>query len=217
MAVTVQEEVLVAEGEASTGRSRVLDAAASLFVAQGYAGTTLRQIASAAGIKAGSIYHHFDSKEDLFVAVLDAGITVMIDAFETTSASLPLDPSTPERVHAHVRAHLGAVFEHGPYTTAHVTSFFSAPASVRERVVPRRDDYERQWSEMLGESLSRSAAVPSAPESLRLHRLILFGAMNSSAEWFDPSGDTTLDELAQTITSQFLHGVLGDQETQGVL
>lgn len=184
------------------GRRRVLDAAAQLFVAQGYSGTTLRQIASKAGIKAGSIYHHFDSKETLFVAVLDDGIAVMIDAFDKAAASLPSTASPDEHLRIHVRAHLGAVFENGPYTTAHVTAFFSAPADVRRQVVPSRDSYEQQWTDLLDQLL------PRLPRHRRgLLRLVLFGAMNTTVEWFDPAGPISLDELASTITHQFLHGV----------
>lgn len=208
------EVVEPGQADEPSGRRRVLDAAAALFVTQGYAGTTLRQIAAAAGIKAGSIYHHFASKDALFVAVLDDGINVMIDAFEHTSASLDNallladDPNSDpaqvqaERLFAHVRAHLGAVFEHGPYTTAHVTAFFSAPTAIRSQVVPQRDNYERRWHELF------ERLFPHAePAELRLWRLILFGAMNATAEWFDVSGDLTLDQLASAISHQFLNGV----------
>ena len=54
------------------GRQRVLNAAAERFVAQGYAATTLRQIAADVGIKAGSIYHHFPSKDALIESVFKA-------------------------------------------------------------------------------------------------------------------------------------------------
>jgi len=128
--------------DTQTGRARVLVAAAELFVAQGYAGTTLREIASAAGIKAGSVYHHFDSKEDLFAAVLDDGIVVMIDAYEKASASLSGSETNAEHLAVHVHAHLSAVFENGPFTTAHVTAFYSSPEELRERLVTRRDEYE---------------------------------------------------------------------------
>jgi len=179
--------------EQQTGRRRVLDAAAELFVRQGYAGTTLRQIAGAAGIKAGSIYHHFDSKDELFVAVLNDGMVVMTDAF---------DDLAPEGdLASHVHAHLSAVFENGPYTTAHVTSFFSAPAAVREQMVPVRDSYEHRWS-----ALFERLFPELAPNDLRLRRLFLFGAMNATAEWFDPHGDVSLDELASSISDQFLNG-----------
>lgn len=188
--------------EHQTGRRRVLDAAAGLFVAQGYAGTTLREIAAAAGIKAGSIYHHFDSKEALFVAVLDDGMQVMMDAFAETSTGLGDSPSVGDELGAHVRAHLTAVFVNGPYTTAHVTSFFSAPEEVRTRVVPVRDAYEKKWT-----GLFRRLFPDLSRREQRLHRLILFGAMNASAEWFDPSGDVAIGELAALITDQFLTGV----------
>lgn len=181
------------------GRHGVLQAAAQRFVAQGYAATTVRQIAEDSGIKAASIYHHFASKEDLFVAVLDQGIRVMVDAFEA------VDPTTQQvdlRLLAHVRAHLGALFEHGPFTAAHVTAFFTAPGEVRERIVPVRDGYEQLWNELLADTVPEIAM-----RELPLLRLLLFGAMNSTIEWFDPSGATSLDQLAGLVTDQFLNGV----------
>jgi AcrR family transcriptional regulator len=188
--------------EEITGRARVLDAAAELFVRQGYVGTTLRQIAAATGIKAGSIYHHFESKEALFVAVLNDGIVVMIDAFDEAQSSLAGTDDVAVHVREHVRSHLSAIFENGPYTTAHVTSFFSAPAEVRAAVVPKRDSYEQKWNQLF------EVLFPAAnTKELRLRRLILFGAMNATAEWFDPAGNLTVDQLAAAISDQFLQGV----------
>jgi AcrR family transcriptional regulator len=187
--------------ETSNGRQRVLDAAAERFVLQGYAATTLRQIAGDVGIKAGSIYHHFASKEELFAAVLDQGIAVMDEAFDAVERSAA-DADTRARLAAHVRAHLGALFEHGPYTAAHVTAFFTAPAEVRVEVVPRRDRYEHRWNGLLAD------LFPELDDRHRpLQRLLLFGAMNATIEWFDPRGGISLDELAELGADQFLHGV----------
>lgn len=182
------------------GRRGVLDAAAELFVTHGYEGTTVRKIAAAAGIKAGSIYHHFDNKEALFLAVLRDGMTVMVDAFDRASDETSTE--TGDRLRAHVRAHLGAIFENGPYTTAHVTSFFIAPEAVRDQIVPDRDAYERQWS-----LLFKELFPDQNPKDLRLKRLFLFGSMNSTAEWFDPSGNVSINQLATTISDHFLNGM----------
>lgn len=176
----------------TAGRRRVLDAAANRLVSQGYAATTLRQVAADVGIKAGSIYHYFPSKEALFTAVFRDGIEVMVDAFERSDRLLL----------AHVRAHLGALFEHGPYTAAHVTAFFTAPPAIRQAVVPVRDGYETLWNSLLAELFPHLNA-----KEVALHRLILFGAMNTTIEWFDRGGNVTLDELAAIITDQFEHGV----------
>src|SRR6266403_4505681 len=52
-------------------RDRVLQVAQALFAERGYRGTSLRDIAKRIGIKAPSLLHHFPSKEQLYVAVLD--------------------------------------------------------------------------------------------------------------------------------------------------
>lgn len=188
-----------------SARQRVLDAGAARLVAQGYTATTLRQVASDVGIKAGSIYHHFASKEELFRTVFNSGIDVMIRAFEQAHA----DERSLLNV---VRGHLGALFEHGPYTAAHVTAFFTSPESLRASVIPSRDGYESLWNLFLGELLPHLSS-----KEVALHRLILFGAMNSTIEWFDPSGNLTLDELANVITDQFLQGVAPELDAKGTV
>lgn len=180
----------------------MLDAAAERLVAQGYTATTLREIAADIGIKAGSIYHHFESKEDLFIEVFSRGIEVMVDAFGDVDAAMNGCDRESDRLEAYVRAHLGALFEHGSFTAAHVTAFFTAPEELRSAIVPLRDDYEHRWNSLLADVLPEldTARLPIA-------RLFLFGAMNTTIEWFDPRGDLGLDGLANLITVQFLEGV----------
>ena len=49
-----------------SARERILDAARKAFSQNGYFGTSIRQISNLCGLKQPSIYHHFDSKENLF-------------------------------------------------------------------------------------------------------------------------------------------------------
>src|SRR5689334_15909579 len=57
--------------EARNTRERILDAAIELFAAQGFAGTSLRQIAQAVGVKESAIYAHFESKEALYRTIFE--------------------------------------------------------------------------------------------------------------------------------------------------
>jgi AcrR family transcriptional regulator len=52
--------------------ARILDAAARAFVADGYERTTIRAVASAAGVDAGLVMHYFGSKQELYGRVIDA-------------------------------------------------------------------------------------------------------------------------------------------------
>src|SRR6516225_96035 len=60
--------------QAQRNRGLVLDAARRVFLARGYHGATLEQIADEAGFSKGVVYSQFDSKADLFLALLEARI-----------------------------------------------------------------------------------------------------------------------------------------------
>src|SRR5258707_932544 len=61
-------------------RDRVLQVAQALFAERGYRGTSLRDIAKRIGIKAPSLLHHFPSKQQLYLAVLDKMFESLEDA-----------------------------------------------------------------------------------------------------------------------------------------
>lgn len=52
-------------------RTAILEAALELFSHRGYGATSMRDIASRAGVSTGSVYHHFQDKEALFLALLE--------------------------------------------------------------------------------------------------------------------------------------------------
>ena len=104
-----------------------MDEAATLFLRHGYEGTSLRQLADVVGMKAGSLYYHFASKDELLTEILRRGIDVMQTAFDEAEARHDRRLARARRVAAHVRAHLAALYENGPYTAAHVITFRTSP------------------------------------------------------------------------------------------
>ena len=85
--------------------ARILDAAEELFAERGFAGAAVRDIATRAGLNAGSLYNHFESKQALYEAVLDRGLRPIYQMIEGVT-----DPeATPDhRVLQALTAHLSA-------------------------------------------------------------------------------------------------------------
>ncbi|MGH8921889.1 MAG: TetR/AcrR family transcriptional regulator, partial [Actinomycetes bacterium] len=64
-------------------RRELLDTAAEVFAAQGYNATTVRKIADAAGMLAGSLYYHFDSKESMLDEILSTFLNELWQGYDT--------------------------------------------------------------------------------------------------------------------------------------
>ncbi len=183
-----------------SGRTRILDEAAELFLSGGYGDTSLRDIASAVGIQPASIYHHFNSKEELFTEILRIGIEHTTQAFDEVAETLATDSKSldpQETLLAHIEAHLIALFEHGPYTAANVVVFPVAPEAVKSAVVPVRDQYEQRWDTLL-QSLATSGLLDPNLD-VRMARRILLGSINSTIEWFTPKQYSRKKKDAQSV------------------
>ena len=162
-------------------RQDLLLAAAKLFTRKGYAGTSVRDIARAAGMLPGSIYYHFPSKEALLVAVHHQGVELFRSAVEEALAKAPAEPWL--RFEGACEAHMQALLEGSEYTQV-VTPEFSnkLSAKVRTKMIADRDEYEAIFIELIG-------ALPvTGTVDRTLFRLMLFGSLNWSIHWYRPGG-----------------------------
>lgn len=191
--------------KADVSREQVLLAAAKLMRKQGYSATTLRQIADAVGIKSGSIYYHFSSKEEILDAVLNLGITTVHEAVEREVEAL--GPSAPvrARLETAIRAHLGALFEHGDYASVNMRIYGLLPDDIRLRNMRRREAYAAYWDGLFGQAVA--AGLIPGDLNPRVIRLILIGALNWTVEWFDPAKGP-IGAIAETFSRMLFEGLL---------
>ena len=67
-------------------QEQLFNTAASLFAEKGYHGTSISDLAQAMGMRKGSLYHYFKSKEELLFRLLDEYITEALTEIETICA-----------------------------------------------------------------------------------------------------------------------------------
>ncbi len=196
--------------KAKDTRQRVLDVAARQFRERGYAGVSLRDIADGAGMKAGSLYYHFRSKDEIVATVLDIGIELVQAAVGGAVAALPPDAPARILIATAVRQHLQTFLAYSDYTTANVRIFGQLPPEVRRANLPARRRYEALWDGIIERCRAQGGVRTSVDAAT--FRLFLLGAMNATLEWFDPAkGD--IDRLADRYAGLALDGLLEPSES----
>ena len=177
-------------------RPQLLDAAASHFAEAGYDAASMREIAAAAGMKAGSMYYYFPSKEDLLVAVHEEGIRRIS---EEVVAALDGQFGPWIRLEVAMVTHLRALLGGGDYVRVVIKVPPRENVKARARLVALRDGYERIFTTLIN-------ALPLATSIDARHvRLMILGAMNWSPNWFRSDGDQP-HEIAKSFVRSLRFG-----------
>lgn len=178
-------------------RQQILVEAARLFAAKGFEATSVRDIAHATGILAGSLYYHFASKEELFVAVHAAGMEILI---RTAQAAIR-DVADPwDRLAAAAAAHCTALLESSDFMLLVVPNFPKSIGQYRDELIRQRDAYEGIISDVVA-ALDLPAAIDP-----RLFRLHFIGALNWTQSWYRPASGLTPAEIGRQLVTMLRPG-----------
>lgn len=165
-------------------RRRILDAAAHVLSVKGYAGTRLSDVAEYAELQAPAIYYYFPSRDDLIEEVMYAGIAAMREHLGGTLDALPPQTSPMDRILAAVEAHLRHELELSDYASALIRNAGQIPDRLRTRQLKEDAAYGRIWRRLFDDA--RAHGQLRGDLDARLAQLLVIGALNWSAEWFDP-------------------------------
>jgi AcrR family transcriptional regulator len=125
-------------------RAQLLDLGAHLFSIHSYDGLSVDDIAQAAGISKGLLYHYFPSKRDFYVETIRAAAAQLIQ--ETTSA-VESDPDRPplERAHSAIGAYLDYAERHGSAFSTLLRGGIGSDAEVFEIIEGVRKTYIQRF------------------------------------------------------------------------
>jgi len=161
-------------------QQHLLDAAAGLICRRGYHGTSMRDIARATDMLAGSIYYHFPSKDALLVAIYAEGVRRIAERVDTAVSS---GANPMKRLEAACVAHLEMLLTDSDYAQVVVRVLPDDVPTVSARLAVLRDDYEERFRHLI--------AALGLPRSRRRYaRLTLLGALNGAQAWYRPGGDS---------------------------
>jgi TetR/AcrR family transcriptional regulator, cholesterol catabolism regulator len=193
-------KTLQERGEGNRRRD-VLRSAARLFRRKGFDATRTRDIAAAAGMQSGSPFYHFKSKGALLYAVMEEGMHSAIERQERAIAQCGAKADPAQQLHLLIRNHFDVLL--GPGSDFIPVMLYEARSvTPRQRVAlaQLQGDYEARWAPVL-QALHKAGRLKA---DVKLARLLIFGALNWSAQWYDRRKGATLDELAHAAMQLFI-------------
>jgi AcrR family transcriptional regulator len=178
-------------------REDLLRAAARLFVEKGFDATTTRDIAEAVGMRSGSPFYHFRSKQDLLKAAMIEGLEAGHRRLQSAVAGID-DPE--QRLRVMIRGHLGNLLEGDCHAPMLLYESRSLGLTARAEIAAVSDRYQQAWQATL-EQLEASGKLRRPAKPMRL---LLFGMLNWSRQWYRPNGGLSLDEIAEAAAAMVL-------------
>ncbi len=185
-------------------RLRILDAAARTFRDKGYSATRLADIAADADIQAGSLYYHFDSKEQLLHEVLERGHGRVAETVRERIGELGSAAGFRDRLRVAILAHLEINYRHDDYAVANLHLHNQIPETIRRHHIRKHRTYAAYWQGLLADA--QAAGEIGDDVDISMARLNLFGMMNWSVEWYRP-GRLDIAELADNMCRTLLDGI----------
>lgn len=192
-------------------RSRVLDAAAHVLGAKGYASTRLADIADIANIQTGSLYYHFSSREDLVRELLTIAQQRTADRVVEQVKALPPSTGPLDRIYAAVTAHIEAVLASSDYSTALLGLIGQLPDDIESEARRARQAYSLFWRRLLEDA--QIDGLLRNDLDLTAARQLTLGGLNAIPGWFHLSGEPGRlgeSELAKQVDSMLMDGIATD-------
>jgi len=171
-------------------RRALIEQSARLFREKGYGNTTVRDIAAATGVHAGSWFYYFKTKQDILQAVIEHGLTVALADIE----AIDVDGLPPrEAMRQLVRAHLTTILApNQDFIPVMLYEWRSLDAEAQERIIALKDRYESIWTRLM----ERLRASGDWAQPTPVDRLLMFGALNWTAQWYQAGAGISIDALA---------------------
>lgn len=186
-------------------RQQILDCAAAVFASKGFASATVRDVADAAGILSGSLYHHFESKDQMLEEILHEELDLLIEGYRAVVDS-------PDAEHG-LRQLFDVAFDHivrRPDANAIFQNDFAYLRSIPRFsfVVERNREVRDIWVAMLERGVAEGSF--HADLDTNVAYLTIMGAIASTVRWTRPRSIKAALETSHAMAHLFIVGIRAD-------
>lgn len=193
----------------ATGRrAQLLALAAQLFADRGFVSTTVRDIADAAGILSGSLYHHFDSKESM----ADELLTGFLDElFDTYARIMDSERGPRQRLEAVVITSFESIHQHPAEVAIYQNEAKHLAGFPRFSYLNDRGaDFRKLWTGILADGV-RDGVFRADLDIEMVYRFIR-DTVWVAVRWYNPDGALSAEAVARQYLGILLDGIAAHRQ-----
>ena len=192
----------------ATRRDELLGLAAAMFAERGLRATTVRDIADAAGILSGSLYHHFKSKEEMVDEVLRTFLDWLFDRYQQI---IDNEPNPLARLKGLFMASFDAIEHHHAEVVIYQDEAKRLSAHPRFAYIDELNRRQRKmWVDLLNQGIDQGYFASDINVDL-VYRFIRDTTW-VSVRWYQPGGPLTAEQVGRQYLSIVLDGIATDKE-----
>ncbi|MEW6567758.1 MAG: TetR/AcrR family transcriptional regulator [Chloroflexota bacterium] len=183
-------------------RADIVQAAAQIFRRKGYHAASMQDIANAVGLQKASLYHHFASKQDILLEILDQALDLLIRDMQ---AIVDADRSPETKLRQALASYIDRVTHQADLAAVLQLEHRSLEPRKRARHITRRDRYDALWRTLIRQGIE-AGVFRRADETIVAFALL--GVQNWMITWFRPDGRLKPNEIAEQFADLMLNGLL---------
>lgn len=185
-------------------RQRVLEMTSELFSKSGYEATSMRDIAAAVGMKSGSLYYYYASKEALLAAILNDNIDAHLDKLKKAVAALPDKATVRKKFDTAVEESIRIIAEAGDMAVASAQTLSHLQEPELSEQTRHRQAYNQFWRDLIEEGKRTGEIRLDLPDAVA--SMVIVGAMTFVAEWYEEKRATT-QQIAGIFSQMLFEGM----------
>jgi AcrR family transcriptional regulator len=178
----------------------LLDVAVAAFNERGYDATSMDELAARLGITKSAIYHHVPGKVELLRLALARALDAL---FAVTQEPGATQGRAIDRLEYVVRGSVRVLIAELPFVTLLLR--VRGNSDVEREALQRRRAFDRIVTDLVRAAEDQGDVRPDVDPAVTSR--LLFGAVNSLAEWYRPDGGLSADDLADALVVTSFEGL----------
>jgi AcrR family transcriptional regulator len=183
-------------------RTQLLDAAADLFATKGFHGTGMRELARHLKIKAGSLYYHITSKDQLLDEICAIGMQGLSSNVDQASAR---NSGFPETIRSIIVGHAQLIKHYGSYLSCYQNEYVHLSADVREKMRLELIAFHRKIDDVFRRAIAQGETGPNLV--VKNARLALIAILHQLSRLGSEQHQASLDKTAEGLSEILIHGL----------